>query len=180
MSPAPTWSRGEGVRVAIIDTGIDATHPDGRSRRQAGELRRRQQGGRDRHGTAVAGVIAAVENNSQGIVGIAPAARLYAMRVLASAARRLPRPCSTLTLAKAIAAAIEARIDIVNLSLTGPADPLTRLVEVGLRRGWCSSAPASEQRTAASSDWNPGVIGVDAAGAKASADSVLFAPRAKC
>lgn len=180
VTGAHLWSRGEGVRVAIIDTGIDTTHPD-----LAGRIVKQENfvdgssSGRDRHGTAVAGVIAAVENNSQGIVGIAPAARLYAMRACWPAPRDDSRAvCSTLTLAKALAAAIEARIDIVNLSLTGPADPLlTRLVEVGLRRGVVfvgATPPKSDGSVFATGI--PGVIGVDATGAKASADSVLFAP----
>ncbi len=180
VTGAHLWSRGEGVRVAIIDTGVDANHPD-----LAGRVVKQEnfvddsKNVRDRHGTAVAGVIAAVENNSQGIVGIAPAARLYALRACWPAPRDDARAiCSTLTLAKALAAAIEARSDIVNLSLTGPADPLlARLVEVGLRRGvvFVGATPPS-------SDGNgfptgiPGVISVDATGAKASADSVLFAP----
>ena len=180
VTGAHLWSRGEGVRVAIIDTGVDANHPDlaGRVVRQENFVDE-SKNVRDRHGTAVAGVIAAVENNSQGIVGIAPAARLYALRACWPAPRDDARAiCSTLTLAKALAAAIEARSDIVNLSLTGPADPLlARLVEVGLRRGvvFVGATPPS-------SDGNgfptaiPGVISVDAAGAKASADSVLFAP----
>jgi len=180
VTGAHLWSRGEGVRVAIIDSGVDTTHPD-----LAGRVAKQEnfvdgsKSGRDRHGTAVAGVIAAVENNSQGIVGIAPAARLYAMRACWPAPRDDSRAiCSTLTLAKAIAAAIEARIDIVNLSLTGPADPLlTRLVEVGLRRGVVfvgATPPKSDGSTFPTGI--PGVIGVDAAGAQASADSVLFAP----
>jgi subtilisin family serine protease len=180
VTGAHLWSRGEGVRVAVIDTGIDATHPD-----LAGRIAKQENfvdGGknaRDRHGTAVAGVIAAVENNSQGIVGIAPAARLYAMRAC------WPEPrddahavCSTLTLAKALAAAIEARMDIVNLSLTGPSDPLlTRLVDVGLRRGvvFVGATPPNGGVSVFPTGI-PGVIGVDAAGAKSSADSVLFAP----
>jgi hypothetical protein len=177
---AHLWSRGEGVRVAVIDTGIDASHPD-----LAGRIVKQEnfvdgsKSGRDRHGTAVAGVIAAVENNSQGIVGVAPGARLYAMRACWPAPGDDSRAvCSTLTLAKAMAAAIEARIDIVNLSLTGPADPLlTRLVEVGLRRGVVfvgATPPKTDVSTFPTGI--PGVIGVDAAGAKASADSVLFAP----
>ena len=180
VTGAHLWSRGEGVRVAIIDTGVDATHPD-----LAGRVVKQEnfvdgsKSGRDRHGTAVAGVIAAVENNSQGIVGVAPGARLYAMRACWPAPRDDSRAvCSTLTLAKAMAAAIEARIDIVNLSLTGPADPLlTRLVEVGLRRGVVfvgATPPKTDVSTFPTGI--PGVIGVDAAGAKASADSVLFAP----
>ena len=123
VAGAHLWSRGEGVRVAIIDTGVDASHPDlaGRIVKQENFVDSSKATAHDRHGTAVAGVIAAVENNSQGIVGIAPAARLYAMRACWPEPRDDARAvCSTLTLAKALAAAIEARIDIVNLSLTGP------------------------------------------------------------
>lgn len=181
VAGAHLWSRGEGVRVAIIDTGIDASHPDlaGRVVKQENFVDGGKSIARDRHGTAVAGVIAAVENNSQGIVGVAPAARLYAMRACWPAPRDDARAvCSTLTLAKALAAAIEARIDIVNLSLTGPSDPLlTRLIEVGLRRGvvFVGAAPPTGDGNVFPTGI-AGVISVDAAGAKASADSVLFAP----
>jgi hypothetical protein len=180
VSGAHLWSRGEGVRVAIIDTGVDASHPD-----LAGRVTKQEnfvdgaRNGRDRHGTAVAGVIAAVENNSLGIVGIAPAARLYALRACWPEPRDDARAvCSTLTLAKALAAAIEARIDIVNLSLTGPADPLlTRIVDVGLRRGvvFVGATPPSGGGGVFPTGI-AGVISVDATGAKNSADSVLFAP----
>lgn len=181
VAGAHLWSRGEGVRIAIVDTGIDAGHPDlaGRVFKQENFVDGDKSIPHDRHGTAVAGVIAAVENNSQGIVGIAPAARLYGMRACWPAPRDDSRAvCSTLTLAKALAAAIEARIDIVNLSLTGPSDPLlTRLIEVGLRRGvvFVGATPPSGDGNVFPTGI-PGVIGVDAAGAKASADSVLFAP----
>lgn len=181
VAGAHLWSRGEGVRVAIIDTGVDASHPDlaGRIAKQENFVDSSKATAHDRHGTAVAGVIAAVENNSQGIVGIAPAARLYAMRACWPEPRDDARAvCSTLTLAKALAAAIEARIDIVNLSLSGPDDPLlTRLVEVGLHRGvvFVGATPPTGDGGVFPTGI-PGVIGVDAAGAKTSADSVLFAP----
>lgn len=181
VSGAHAWSRGEGVRVAVIDTGVDGNHPDlvGRIARQENFVDDHGPRDRDRHGTAVAGVIAAVENNQQGIVGIAPAARLHALRAC------WPDPgddtrasCSTLTLAKAIAAAVEARIEIVNLSLTGPADPLlTRLVEVGLRRGivFVGATPPTNDRDSFPTGI-AGVISVDSSGAASSPDSVLFAP----
>jgi subtilisin family serine protease len=180
VSGAHVWSRGEGVRVAIIDTGIDASHPDlaGRVVKQEDFVDGGRATARDRHGTAVAGIIAAVENNSLGIVGIAPAARIYAMRACWPAPRDAHAVCSTLTLAKALAAAIEARIDIVNLSLTGPSDPLlTRLIEVGLSRGvvFVGATPPGSEGSAFPTGIQ-GVISVNAAGAKASADSVLFAP----
>jgi subtilisin family serine protease len=181
IAGAHSGSRGEGIRVAVIDTGIDAKHPDlaGRIAKQENFVDDARSGAHDRHGTAVAGVIAAVDNNQQGIIGVAPAARLHALRAC------WPEPgdngrasCSTLTLARAIAAAIEARSDIVNLSLTGPADPLlARLVEVGLGRGivFVGATPSPSERSSFPTGI-AGVIGVDASGGRASADSVLFAP----
>ena len=62
VADAHQWSRGESVRVAIIDSGVDVSHPDLRDR----VILRRNfvdadqgQFKRDRHGTEVAGVIAA-------------------------------------------------------------------------------------------------------------------------
>ncbi len=79
---------GTGVKVAVIDTGIDYTHED---------LNDNYKGGYDfvfndpnpfdnynSHGTHVAGIIAA-ERNGIGVVGVAPNASLYAVRVLDSA-----------------------------------------------------------------------------------------------
>ena len=79
---------GTGVKVAVMDTGIDYTHED---------LNDNYKGGYDfvfndpdpfdnynSHGTHVAGIIAA-ERNGIGVVGVAPNANLYAVRVLDSA-----------------------------------------------------------------------------------------------
>jgi hypothetical protein len=182
VAGAHSWSRGEGVRVAIIDTGVDVTHPD-----LAGRIVKQEDFvdgdthalNHDRHGTAVAGVIAAAENNRQGIIGIAPAARLYALRACWPAPEDTARAlCSTLTLAKAIVAAIERRMQIVNLSLTGPSDPLlARLVEAGLNRGivFVGAAPERSDQSGFPTDI-AGVISVDTSGGHGSADSVLFAP----
>jgi subtilisin family serine protease len=133
-------SRGEGVKVAVIDTGVDITHPDLANRVVA---TRDLVGGtaeqfrRDRHGTEVSGVIAALANNHLGIVGIAPAARLFALKACwqltddSDSAR-----CNSFTLAKAISAAIDMKSQVVNLSLGGPSDPLlAQLVASGIQRG---------------------------------------------
>ncbi len=73
---AQQWSRGERVRVAVIDTGVDAAHPDFGGRvvvqRNFVDADARRFG-QDRHGTAVAGIISAAANNKLGIVGVAPA-----------------------------------------------------------------------------------------------------------
>ncbi len=78
------YNKGTGVKVAIIDTGIDYTHPD---------LDANYRGGYDfanddadpkddnGHGTHCAGIVAA-EDNLEGVIGVAPEADLYAVKVL--------------------------------------------------------------------------------------------------
>jgi hypothetical protein len=130
-------ARGAGVRVAIIDTGIAANHPDlvGRVAVHRDFVAGPSLG--ERHGTAVAGIIAARDNNAQGIVGIAPDSQLLSLRACWQMSADEPRAlCNTFTLAQALAAAIELRADVVNLSLAGPIDPLLdRLVNAGAAQG---------------------------------------------
>ena len=86
------------------------------------------------HGTAVAGIIGARADDGEGIVGIAPQARLMALRACweVSAEKTL---CSSFTLAKALQVAIEDKADVINLSLTGPQDELlARLLDVAIER----------------------------------------------
>ena len=76
-------NKGAGVNVAVIDTGIDLDHPDlvanivGGKNCQTGTSYDDGNG----HGTHVAGTIAA-RNNTIGVVGVAPEAKLWAVRVL--------------------------------------------------------------------------------------------------
>jgi subtilisin len=110
---------GTGVRVAVLDTGIDYNHED---------LDDNYLGGIDfvhddldplddsyfGHGTHVSGIIAA-ERNGMGVVGIAPGAKLYAVKVLDGAG---------FGNADWIIAGIEWAVfngaDIINMSLAGP------------------------------------------------------------
>jgi subtilisin len=76
------YSTGAGVRVAVVDTGIAPHHPDLRVYGGASFVPGVTRWHDDHyHGTHVAGTIAAT-TNQRGIVGIAPAARLYAVKVL--------------------------------------------------------------------------------------------------
>lgn len=122
------WSRGEGTTVAIIDTGLDSGHPDlaGRVRRASNFVDHDQvRFEHDRHGTEVAGVIAAVSNNGRGIVGVAPQVRLLALKACwQSTSGNSAAVCNSFTLAQALQSAIDARVDVINLSLVGPKDPL--------------------------------------------------------
>ncbi len=77
-------TRGEGVRVAVLDTGIDAAHRDlADSIDDVADFTgsRFRSDDRQGHGTHCAGIIAARQNNI-GVVGVAPQARIYAGKVL--------------------------------------------------------------------------------------------------
>lgn len=149
---AQQWASGEGVRVAVIDSGVDSAHPDlqGRIAGQrdfAVAMPAARDG--DVHGTQVAGLIAAGANNGVGIVGIAPLARLLTYRACwASGDSGGSAPgssaggpvgasrCDSFSLAQALGAAIADGADIINLSLGGPADPLlARLATRAIERG---------------------------------------------
>lgn len=127
---------GRGVRVAVIDSGVEAGHPD-----LAGQVLHNQNFVDDRpppaegHGTAVAGIIAARADNGAGIAGVAPQARLLAMRACwqATQAQTL---CTGLGLAKALYAALQQDAHIINMSLSGPPDRLLGvLLDQALARG---------------------------------------------
>ncbi|MBW3576142.1 MAG: S8 family peptidase [Actinobacteria bacterium] len=87
-----TVSRGAGVVVAVIDSGVDLTHPDlvdAFARRPDGRIVGYDfvDGDEDPtddhgHGTMVAGIIAARTSNGIGVASVAPQARLMPIRVL--------------------------------------------------------------------------------------------------
>ena len=70
------------VDIAIMDTGIQLSHPDLNVYSQVTFVPGTSSGNDDNgHGTSVAG-IAGAKDNSEGVVGIAPGARLWAIKVL--------------------------------------------------------------------------------------------------
>lgn len=126
MIQAPQiWERtkGNGVTVAILDTGCDLNHPD---------LKEQIAGGRNftdddhgnpdvymdynGHGTHVAGTIAASQNN-YGVIGVAPEAKLLILKVLdKNGSGRYE------WIINGIHYAIEQKVDIISMSLGGPVD----------------------------------------------------------
>lgn len=110
------------VKVAVIDSGVDGSHPDLRGRVIAaktfvgGSAYRDEQG----HGTFVAGEIAANPFNGVGIAGLAFNARLLIAKVVG--------PDGTVSLPAEVAAirwAVDNGAQVINLSLGGVRDPLS-------------------------------------------------------
>lgn len=131
------FATGRGVTIAIIDSRIDTAHPDLVGQRI--EIEDFVPGNRraaERHGTGIAGIIAARPNNRMGIAGIAPAARILGLRACWERSLGGATICDSLTLAKALSAALDRHADIINLSLTGPRDRLlSTLIGIGVARG---------------------------------------------
>jgi subtilisin family serine protease len=165
------WATGRGVRVAVIDTGTDTRHP---------ELRERITGIRnfvdrdgdvfngDIHGTAVTGVIAAASNNGTGLVGVAPEADILSLK---ACWHRSKSPgdaiCNSFTLAKALNFAIDQQVDVINLSLGGPADPLlSRLVSKAVEQNILVVGAATPKFPEGFPVGIDGVIGVSNSGAQ--------------
>jgi len=154
-------TQGAGVTVAVIDTGVDISHPDlHRNRwRNADEVsgnrvdddnngfvddlhgwdfthcvaspngrcvreKRPGRSVRDRngHGTHIAGIIAAVGANRRGIVGVAPLARIMALKALDDSGNG-----STADIAAAIEYATDNGASVINASFTGEPSELMQL-----------------------------------------------------
>lgn len=175
-------TQGRGVRVAVVDTGVDVGHPDlqGRIAEERNVVDADVAGfSRDPHGTEVAGIIAAIGDNHQGIVGMAPKATLDIYKACWYApGTDTGARCNSFTLAKALAAVLENNARIVNLSLGGPADPLLgKLLAELLRQGRIVVAALPPDGTMSGfPDSAPGVIVVRSSGDAEAPPGVLSAP----
>ena len=140
LESAHQMATGRGATIAVIDSRVDVRHPELRANVSfAADLVDRSPRPRDGeiHGTAVAGVIAASANNAEGIVGIAPDVSIATLRACWAVSPGMPGArCSTFSLAKALEMALSLEPDVINLSLTGPHDPLlAQLLERIVERG---------------------------------------------
>jgi type VII secretion-associated serine protease mycosin len=114
-------STGKGVIVAVIDSGVDATHPDLVGRVLPGidlvEPEAGDQGKVDPvgHGTTVASLIVGGGKNESGAEGVAPGARILPIRVL-DKANKYDDPD---VVARAVRWAVDHRATVINLSLGG-------------------------------------------------------------
>jgi Subtilase family len=135
---AHRWATGKGVKVAVVDTGVAIEHPDlhGRIVNHSNFVEGGEQTfGQDIHGTAVAGVIAARAGNGIGIFGTAPEADIVALKACWQLDPHQAL-CSSWSLQRAVDFANETGVQLLNLSLAGPSDPLLeRLLITAEKRG---------------------------------------------
>jgi len=140
VEEAHELATGRGVSIAIIDSAVDADHPDLRGRvkvaRNLATEHPLTRGG-EVHGTAVAGIIASAVNNHEGIIGVAPDVSIAALRACwAVGASGVAAQCSSFSLAQALELALGLDANVINLSLAGPEDPLlSRLLDRVIERG---------------------------------------------
>jgi subtilisin family serine protease len=145
---APDWSdvelrggalrklaSGAGVRVAVIDSGVDRAHP---ALVDAAIVERDLTGegmAAEAHATAVVGAL--VGNGASGVLGLAHGVQVLALRAcVARRADAMPARCLTSTLARALDAALTADSRVINLSVAGPPDRIVaRMVAAAVRAG---------------------------------------------
>lgn len=121
-------TKGRGVTVAVLDTGVEADHPDLAGNVLAGKDMigfGARQGDRTwaRHGTAMAGIIAGHghgPDHADGVMGVAPEAKILPVRVIledGDPARGKARTTRGGALADGIRWAADHGADVINLSL---------------------------------------------------------------
>ncbi len=145
------YGRGAGIKVAVIDTGIDYNHPDLKGVYKGGDDFINDTPDADDkdpfddhgHGTHVAGTIAAADNQL-GVVGIAPEVEIYALKVLKPSTDGSATGSVTAIVA-AIDWAIANGINVMNLSLG-------------------SDEPSITEREAFARAWDAGILAVAATG----------------
>ncbi|MFB8183275.1 type VII secretion-associated serine protease mycosin [Streptomyces sp. NPDC055966] len=123
-------SQGQGVTVAVIDSGVDAAHPDltGQVLPGTGFLGDRTDNGQtdisaDSHGTAIAGIIAGTgaANSGSGMIGLAPKAKILPVRIATQGA------VEPAALAEGVKYAADHHAQVINISLATPTpDPVLR------------------------------------------------------
>ena len=185
VEQAHELATGRGVSIAIIDSAIDGNHPDLRGRvRLARNLVTEHPTARggEIHGTAVAGIIASAVNNREGIIGVAPDVSIAALRACWAISEDGPAAqCSSFSLARALELALGLQPNLINLSLSGPDDPLlSRLLDEVIERGIVvvTAYPATSESSYAFPSSHPRVLTAHSSKVRVNSDSpfTLAAP----
>jgi subtilisin family serine protease len=138
IKEAHRLATGARIKIAVIDSEIDATHPELQGAVETELKVVGDSAGPDKHGTAIAGAIV-----SHGdLLGVAPAARILAVRAFSDAGG------TTLTITRSIDWSFQSGARIINMSFAGPKDPLLhREVTAAYNRGVILVAAAGNAGT---------------------------------
>ena len=118
LAQAHALSTGQGVLIAVIDTGIDQTHPEIAGAIAASFDAVASGEPPDRHGTGIAGAIVAHGR----LTGVAPGAQLLAIRAFGNSGP--DAEATTMTIVRSIEWATEQGARVINMSFAGTRDPL--------------------------------------------------------
>lgn len=139
-------SNGEGVTVAIIDSGCDLDHEDLKNNFVQGRnfVDNKDPYDDNSHGTHVAGTICA-RNNHIGVVGVAPATKIMPIKVFGADGRG-----DNTTVANAVIWAADHGADILCMSLGSPyqSSNLEQAIDYAIRKGsvpFCAAGNGGEQ-----------------------------------
>jgi thermitase len=157
---ATAWATSEGAAsavIAVVDTGVDYTHPDLAGKVALGPDLADGDGDPmdvDGHGTHVAGIAAATGGNGVGVAGVCPACGILAVKVFPDGEGF----ASDFDVAEGITWAADHGADVVNLSLGGPgaSSVLQSAVDYAVGRNVLVVAAAGNESTTTPS--YPGAI----------------------
>lgn len=128
------FSQGEGVVIAVLDTGCDLDHPDLRDNLLDGmnfANRRKPPQDGNGHGTHVTGTLIA-GNNDIGVVGVCPKAKVRPVKVLDDKGNG-----DLLNVAKGIRWAADQNVDLIQMSLGAPmkVQQVRKAIQYAARKG---------------------------------------------
>lgn len=156
------YSRGEGIVVAVLDTGVDASHPDLQGKLLPGFNAVDLSGDTadiNGHGTRVAGVVGAATDNGVGVAAVAWDARILPVRV----SNRSDGVASTSDMARGLMWAADNGADVANISYQSWRHPAIQSAAQYMRsRGGVVVAAAGNDGTDTGYTPNPYVIVVAA------------------
>jgi len=153
------WARttGTGIRIGIVDTGVDLEHEDLAGKvvestsciGSQGDVAKCKGSAQDDqgHGTHVSGIAAAWKDNGKGVAGVAPDAQLVVAKVMGAQGTGSGEDVTA-----GIKWVVDHGAKVVNLSLGDPAQPVTALIS------------ENELKEGVEYAWSHGAIAVVAAG----------------
>ena len=152
---------GQGVKVAVLDSGIDTAHPElaGSIADAFDAIDKVERP--DQHGTAVASIIASKRN----LLGVAPGATLLAIRAFTNGGGKIGEGGTTDHIVRSIEWAHQRGARVVNMSFTGPRDQLlSHELRAGVEKGIVFVGAAGDQgpNAAAADDSVIAVTAIDA------------------